>query len=38
MYEIFKLVISDYHIYGLCIFLPSLLALISTAKFRNEKN
>ena len=37
MYEIFKLVISDYHIYGLCIFLPSLLALFFTAKFRNDK-
>ena len=38
MYEIFKLIISDDpHIYGLCIFLPSLLALIFTAKFRNNK-
>ncbi|MBO4712530.1 MAG: hypothetical protein J5615_01380 [Fibrobacter sp.] len=37
MLEIFKLVILDPHIYGLCIFLPSLLALIFTAKFRNNK-
>lgn len=37
MYEIFKLVISDINIYGLCIFLPSLLALIFTAIFRNDK-
>ena len=38
MLEIFELIISDDpHIYGLCIFLPSLLALFFTAKFRNEK-
>ena len=37
MYENFKLVISDINIYGLCIFLPSLLALIFTAIFRNDK-
>jgi Uncharacterized membrane protein, required for N-linked glycosylation len=37
MLEVFKLVVLDTHIYGLCIFLPSLLALIFTAKFRNKK-
>ena len=37
MLEVFKLVVTDSHIYGFCIFLPSLLALIFTAKFRNKK-
>ena len=37
MLEVFKLVVLDTHIYGLCIFLPSLLALIFTAIFRNDK-
>ena len=37
MLEVFKLVVLDTHIYGLCIFLPSLLALFFTAKFGNDK-